>query len=128
MDVNVNFVLNDDNPEQAQFVVNKDITFDADMTIETSVREHSLLTGRDKLNQHPISSITGLEVRLRGFVFEQGIPAKIWYINHNLGKRPSCVVVDTAGSVQIPDEVVYNDENNITAYFISEFAGQAFLD
>ena len=128
MDVNVDFVLNEDQPEQVNFVVNEDVTFEADMILETAIRDHSFLTGRDKPNQHPISSITGLEAKLRGFVFEPGIPAQRWYINHNLGKRPACVVVDTAGSVQIPDEVVYNDENNITAYFISAFAGKAFLD
>ena len=33
----------------------------------------------------------------KSFVFEQGIPATEWVINHNLNKRPSVHLVDSTG-------------------------------
>lgn len=62
------------------------------------------------------------------YTHEQAIASDVWVIHHNLNKRPSVTVVDTAETEQIPDEKVYNDENTITLYFISEFSGKAYLN
>ena len=62
------------------------------------------------------------------YVHEQGIASDTWIINHNLEKEPSVVVVDTAGEEQIPDRKVYNSKNQVTLYFLSEFAGKAYLN
>ena len=62
------------------------------------------------------------------FVFEQGIASAVWEIEHNLNKKPSVTVVDTADEEQIPDRKAYNGKNKITLYFLSEFAGKAYLN
>lgn len=62
------------------------------------------------------------------FIFEQGIASDTWQINHNLNKKPSITVVDTADEIQIPDMVIYNNKDTITVTFLSEFAGKAYLN
>ena len=54
VDVNVNFVLE------------PDVTYTADITLETSMRDHDKLDNRDLADQHPMSAITGLETALNG--------------------------------------------------------------
>jgi hypothetical protein len=65
------------------------------------------------------------------FVFEQGVPAVTWTIQHNLGKFPSVSVVDTLntanGQVYYGD-VKYTDSNNLTVTFASAFSGKAYLN
>ena len=92
---------------------------------------HADLSGRDLPDQHPISAITGLQDILNKiwtFTFEQEIATDTWVINHNLGRNPNVVAVDSAGSVQIPDDVHYDSENQITVKFVNAFAGKAFLN
>jgi hypothetical protein len=62
------------------------------------------------------------------YTHEQGIASSVWVIKHNLNKEPSVVVVDTADEEQIPDRKVYNNKNQVTLYFLSEFAGKAYLN
>lgn len=64
----------------------------------------------------------------KSYVYEQEVPSDTWVITHNLDKNPSFVVVDSSGNVQMPDEVTYNNENQITIKFIGAFAGKAFLN
>ena len=94
---------------------------------------HDDLTGRDLPNQHTIESITGLtealqEVSDKSFVFEQSIATDTWHIIHTLNKRASCVAVDSAGEVQIPDKIKYISDNEIVATFLAPFAGKAYLN
>ena len=96
-----------------------------------SSAHHDDLTGRDLPDQHPIGAITGLQEILNQiwtFTFEQGIPSDTWVIQHNLGRNPSVTVVDSAGAVQIPDEINYDTDNQITVKFLGSFAGRAFLN
>ena len=62
------------------------------------------------------------------FVFEQGLAANTWIIEHNLNKHPSVAVVDSSGKIQMPDEIEYTNENTITVTFLSAFAGKAYLN
>ena len=62
------------------------------------------------------------------FEFEQGIASDVWVIEHNMDKFPSVFVVDSAGIAQMPNEIEYNNENKITLYFLSPFAGNAYLN
>lgn len=62
------------------------------------------------------------------FTFTQGVSDSTWVIKHNLNAEPSVTVVDTAGKVQIPDEIIYDSKNQITVQFLSEFAGKAYLN
>jgi hypothetical protein len=131
VDVAVNFTLGNEEPVNAEFQVQPDVTFTADIKTETSTRRHEELINRDLPDQHPISAITGLQEILNQiwtFTFEQGIPSDTWVIQHNLGRNPSVTVVDSAGAVQIPDEINYDTDNQITVKFLGSFAGKAFLN
>lgn len=131
VDVAVNFTLEDDEPVSAEFQVQPDVTFTADIKTETAIKEHNKLFNRDLPDQHPIDAITNLRDilnRLWTFTYEQGEPSDTWVIQHNLGRNPSVIIVDSAGSVQIPDQITYDNENKITIQFIGAFAGKAFLN
>lgn len=116
---------------EVEFTLEPQAEIDAELSIEFVNSDHNALTNRDLPDQHPISAITGLEDALNRadtFVYEQGIASDTWVIVHNLGKYPSVTAVDSAGNVQIPDEVQYDSENQITVQFIGSFAGKAFLN
>lgn len=75
------------------------------------------------------TAITPSTLRLvTHYVHEQGIASKVWVINHNLNKRPSITVVDTADEEQIPEKKEYNNNNTVTLYFLAEFKGKAILN
>jgi hypothetical protein len=57
----------------------------------------------------------------------QGVSTNVWSIPHNLGKFPSVVVKDSAGTIVI-GEINYVDENNITLTFSGAFSGEAYLN
>jgi hypothetical protein len=61
------------------------------------------------------------------YVYDQGIPSTTWSIDHNLGKYPSVVIVDTSNSEVIGD-IQYIDTNNLTVTFSASFAGKAYLN
>jgi hypothetical protein len=73
-------------------------------------------------------SIVGLGTSSdKHFVFQQNTPASSWVITHNLNKRPSVVVVDSAESVVV-GEVEYNSDNQVTLTFAGAFSGKAYLN
>lgn len=61
------------------------------------------------------------------FIFNQNSPATTWNITHNLARRPSVTVVDSAGTVVV-GEVTYNSDNALTIQFSAGFSGQAYLN
>jgi hypothetical protein len=60
-------------------------------------------------------------------VFTQSILSALWTIVHNLGKYPSVEVVDSGGTVIIPD-IVYVDTNTVTASFAAATSGKAYIN
>lgn len=64
VDVAVNFTLGNEEPVNAEFQVQPDVTFTADIKTETSTRRHEELINRDLPDQHPIEAITGLREAL----------------------------------------------------------------
>lgn len=62
------------------------------------------------------------------YVYEQEMASDTWTITHNLNKQPAVTVVDSAGSMQIPNEISYDNANQITITFLGSFAGKAFLN
>lgn len=113
------------------FRLEPDVTYTADIVVETPIKGHDRLNHRDYPDQHPISAITGLEEALlnadKTFVFEQGVPSLEWVITHNLNKYPSVTIVDSAGSVVFAD-IEYIDENTCVVAMSAEFSGKAFLN
>jgi len=61
------------------------------------------------------------------FIFNQNSPSTTWNITHNLARRPSVTVVDSAGTVVV-GEVTYNSDNALTIQFSAGFSGQAYLN
>lgn len=131
VDVDVRFNVGEDQPVNANFEIQPDVTFTADIEVETATRHHDELDHRELPDQHPISAITGLEEALlnadKTFVFEQGIASDTWEITHNLNKYPSVTVVDSAGN-EVIAEVVYTDTNNCVVTMTAAFKGKAYLN
>ncbi|BEG98102.1 hypothetical protein [Bacteroides sedimenti] len=88
-------------------------------------------------NAHAINSINDKVGRVaetvenmetdKQYKYSQGMPSTVWFITHNLGKRPSVTVVDSAGSV-VEGQVEYLDNNNVRVSFAYEFSGEAYLN
>ena len=61
------------------------------------------------------------------FVFEFDSSQNHWVINHNLDKKPTVTIVDSAESV-VACEVQYIDSNNLEIRFNAPFKGTAYLN
>jgi hypothetical protein len=61
------------------------------------------------------------------FVHNQVAVSASWSITHNLGKFPSVNVVDSGGSLIIPN-VTYVDSNHVTISFAAATSGKAYLN
>ena len=131
VDVDVRFNVGEDQPVDADFEIQPDVTFTADIEVETATRHHDELDHREYPDQHPISAITGLEEALlnadKTFVFEQGIASDTWEITHNLNKYPSVTVVDSAGN-EVIAEVNYTSMNTCVVTMTAAFKGKAYLN
>lgn len=57
----------------------------------------------------------------------QSASSATWSVNHNLGKKPSVTVVDSAGT-KVIGEVEYVDDDNVTLKFKSTFSGKAYFN
>ncbi len=57
----------------------------------------------------------------------QSASSATWSVTHNLGKKPSVTVVDSAGT-KVIGEVEYVDDNNVTLKFKSTFSGKAYFN
>ena len=66
-------------------------------------------------------------VKDKYYEHRQNAVSKIWKINHNLNKKPSVTVVDSAGS-EVIGEVIYIDDNNLELHFSAQFSGIAYLN
>lgn len=61
------------------------------------------------------------------FVFEQGTASNVWTITHNLNKKPSVTVVDSADNVFYP-AVQYIDLNTLVVTMNGATTGKAYLN
>lgn len=71
---------------------------------------------------------TNVTLASKSFIFEQGVASDEWIIEHNTGKRPSVTIVDSANTVIIPNEVIYNSDNLMTVRFLAGFSGKAYIN
>lgn len=85
------------------------------------------MSDRFLLAEEVTQFIEGMGVSDARIVYQQMTPAAQWDIAHGLGKYPSVMVVDSAGSVVIGN-VRYLDENNVRLTFAAPFAGSAYLN
>lgn len=70
-----------------------------------------------------INDITGSTT----YIHEQNIASNQWVINHNLNKKPSITVVDSADNIVMGEEN-YIDNNTLVIKFKSNFKGRAYLN
>jgi hypothetical protein len=61
------------------------------------------------------------------YTHTQSVPSTTWTINHNLNKKPSVTIVDSAETV-VRGSVVYTDTNTLVLSFSAGFAGKAYLN
>lgn len=120
MELVANFTLNNEALD-AQFDISE-TNFDALFQIDTELS----VRGEGVINATTLNGV--VTVTSSTFIHEQGIANAEWVIVHNLNKRPSVFAVDSAERVQIPDDIIYNDENTLTLKFLAPFAGKAYLN
>jgi hypothetical protein len=57
----------------------------------------------------------------------QSTPEAVWTVTHNLGKKPSVVVVDSADTV-VMGEIEYLTTNSVRLTFVGAFSGKAYFN
>jgi len=63
----------------------------------------------------------------KNYIHVQNTSSATWVISHNLGKKPSVVIVDSADDV-VYGEITYIDDNNVTLTFAGAFSGKAYFN
>lgn len=63
----------------------------------------------------------------KNYLHKQTVPSKLWVIKHDLGKYPAVSIMDSAKN-EIVGEIIYHNENSLTAKFNGEFSGKATLN
>lgn len=66
VDVNVDFIFENEQPINADFQLEPDVTYTADIMLSSASSFHNELYNRDLPDQHPMGAITGLEDALDG--------------------------------------------------------------
>ena len=86
----------------------------------TAVQLNTLLDDLvDSMVEESVSTATVFDA---SYTHVQQIPNSVWQISHGLGKYPSVVIVDSAGT-QVIGEVVYLSLNWLEVSFSAPFAG-----
>ena len=72
-------------------------------------------------------TVTANGESLTSYTHNQTTSAVSWIINHNMNKKPSVTVVDSANTYVL-GEVEYLDSNSLTVSFKNAFKGKAHLN
>ena len=99
-----------------------------DYIAEFELKKNTLEFQGELCKNNPLQANLVINTSDKHFTFEQERAAAVWHIIHNLNKYPSVFAVDTAGQVQIPDDIQYINKNEVEVKFISAFAGKAYLN
>lgn len=106
-----------------------DITVKSGDTVTISAKQ----TGYNKttIAQQPVQNTVDI-AGLKGggdknYVHVQNTSSATWTVSHNLGKKPSVVIVDSADDV-VHGEITYSDDNNVTLTFAGAFSGKAYFN
>lgn len=103
------FAVNSTNPEFYTLTINE-INSNGSLTDGKVYYISSLNLGTDKHYTHT-----------------QGVASATWSVAHNLNKKPSVSVADSADTVVYGD-IEYIDNNNLTITFTSAFSGKAYIN
>ena len=72
-------------------------------------------------------TVTANGEKLTSYTHEQSVAADEWTINHNMNKKPSVTIVDSANTYVL-GEVEYLDKNALVVRFKFPFKGKAHLN
>ena len=84
-------------------------------------------SGQGSLEDEAYYGFASMDNGDKNYVFTQSSASNEWNINHNLNKRPSVTIVDSAGDMVMGD-VEYVNNNTVTVRFSGAFAGKAYLN
>ena len=83
VDVDVDFILEQEEPIEAEFEIEPDVTYTADIVMSSTSMFHDDLYNRDLPDQHPMSAITGLEDALESKVDKTDEGSKVYGTDEN---------------------------------------------
>ena len=63
----------------------------------------------------------------KDYVYTQSTASDAWVVNHELNKKPSVTVVDSANNVVLGD-IEYIDDDSVRITFNSQFTGKAYFN
>lgn len=72
-------------------------------------------------------TVTANGESLTSYTHNQTVAAEEWTINHNMNKKPSVTIVDSANTYVL-GEVTYLDSNSLRVSFKYAFKGKAYLN
>lgn len=107
VDVDVRFNVGEDQPVNADFEVQPDVTFIADLSVETAIKNHDELNHRDYPDQHPIESISGL--------------------SNSLEQLSNDIVAENERAIA-SEENLQNQIDDITASAVTDIIGGSNID
>ena len=115
------FTIEFNNPIEAEYELLRSQNFDCsfELFVAYNIEGNGLI---DVTKSEGVATITSTT-----YVHEQGIASDTWVINHNLNKRPSITIVDSADNV-VEGAEKYIDNNTIEIYFNGAFKGKAYLN
>lgn len=73
------------------------------------------------------TTVTNVYAVDANYVHDQGVAAAVWTVQHNLNKKCSVTVVDSANQIVV-GEIVYNSDNQVTITFSGSFSGKAYFN
>jgi len=95
-------------------------------TVEINEFTNSIVVVEQPTSSVTITGVTGGG----GDAFYEHIqidPESVWTITHNLNKKPSVTVVDSAETVVV-GEVEYLNNNSVQLTFVAAFSGKAYFN
>ena len=109
--------------------------FNKNVEVVGSLKVNALNAQGDLLTVDPLTNIVTrrstsevlVDFGISTYIHDQGTSSTVWTIVHNLDKRPSATVVDTAGTV-VSGEISYVSNNEIEINFNNAFSGKAYLN
>lgn len=111
---------------EADFTENEQPDIQADFNINVAPTDYiNEINGGELIDVQKDGKTVTLQSKT--FIFEQGIASDTWVINHNLNKKPSITIVDSADNV-VEGAEKYIDENTVEIYFNGAFKGKAYLN
>ena len=93
----------------------------ADGTVRTSVRPVDEASDQKLVTEKAVAEATAT------YTHEQAVATNTWVVTHNLGKFPSVVIQDSAGT-QFLAPVYYNSANQLTISMNGATTGKAYLN